>query len=117
VFIIEIDLFRVANLRLEKIVSIFIFADRCVKIVDNFFVFEGSGSVLPPTVFIQPENSVFFLNDDLRGGIHFFLIMWSGREDLNLRLPAPKAGALPGCATARLIGDLSFLKNWRKSNY
>ncbi len=26
---------------------------------------------------------------------------WSGREDLNLRLPAPKAGALPGCATPR----------------
>src|SRR5262249_34887259 len=26
----------------------------------------------------------------------------SGREDLNLRLPAPKAGALPGCATPRL---------------
>ncbi len=25
----------------------------------------------------------------------------SGREDLNLRLPAPKAGALPGCATPR----------------
>ena len=27
---------------------------------------------------------------------------WSGREDLNLRHPAPKAGALPGCATPRL---------------
>jgi hypothetical protein len=26
---------------------------------------------------------------------------WSGREDLNLRHPAPKAGALPGCATPR----------------
>src|SRR6185437_12153464 len=25
----------------------------------------------------------------------------SGREDLNLRHPAPKAGALPGCATPR----------------
>ena len=29
---------------------------------------------------------------------------WSGREDLNLRLPAPKAGALPGCATPRANG-------------
>ena len=28
---------------------------------------------------------------------------WSGREDLNLRLPAPKAGALPGCATPRNV--------------
>ena len=29
--------------------------------------------------------------------------LWSGREDLNLRHPAPKAGALPGCATPRHI--------------
>src|SRR5215471_11178742 len=28
-------------------------------------------------------------------------LRWSGREDLNLRPPAPKAGALPGCATPR----------------
>jgi hypothetical protein len=26
---------------------------------------------------------------------------WSGRKDLNLRPPAPHAGALPGCATPR----------------
>src|SRR5271154_1150365 len=26
---------------------------------------------------------------------------WSGRRDLNPRPPAPKAGALPGCATPR----------------
>src|SRR5450631_3067609 len=33
------------------------------------------------------------------------LTIWkeeSGREDLNLRPPAPKAGALPGCATPRV---------------
>jgi hypothetical protein len=29
------------------------------------------------------------------------VLKWSGREDLNLRPPAPKAGALPGCATPR----------------
>ena len=28
-------------------------------------------------------------------------ILWSGRKDLNLRPPAPHAGALPGCATPR----------------
>ncbi len=27
--------------------------------------------------------------------------VWSGREDLNLRLPRPERGALPGCATPR----------------
>src|SRR5437763_12277550 len=31
---------------------------------------------------------------------------WSGREDLNLRPPAPHAGALPGCATPRLSREL-----------
>jgi hypothetical protein len=35
--------------------------------------------------------------------IDFLLYLWSGREDLNLRHPAPKAGALPGCATPRLL--------------
>jgi integrase len=30
-------------------------------------------------------------------------VNWSGREDSNLRPPAPKAGALPGCATPRLL--------------
>src|SRR5208282_3619779 len=29
---------------------------------------------------------------------------WSGRADLNRGPPAPKAGALPGCATPRLRG-------------
>ena len=28
-------------------------------------------------------------------------VVWSGREDLNLRLPRPERGALPGCATPR----------------
>ena len=28
---------------------------------------------------------------------------WSGRQDLNLRHPAPKAGALPNCATPRRL--------------
>src|ERR1043166_1419823 len=27
---------------------------------------------------------------------------WSGRQDLNLRPPAPHAGTLPGCATPRI---------------
>jgi hypothetical protein len=35
---------------------------------------------------------------------------WSGREDLNLRPPAPKAGALPGCATPRLENDITDSK-------
>src|SRR5436853_6393422 len=31
--------------------------------------------------------------------------MWSGREDSNLRPPAPKAGALPDCATPRRVAQ------------
>ena len=33
------------------------------------------------------------------------LRIWSGRLDSNQRPPAPKAGALPGCATPRLLGS------------
>ncbi len=33
---------------------------------------------------------------------------WSGRQDLNLRPPAPKAGTLPNCATPRLQCLLLF---------
>ena len=35
---------------------------------------------------------------------------WSGRGDLNARPPAPKAGALPGCATPRL--SMPFILNY-----
>ena len=33
---------------------------------------------------------------------------WSGRLDLNQRPPAPKAGALPGCATPRLASIITI---------
>ena len=33
-------------------------------------------------------------------------LAWSGRQDSNLRHPAPKAGALPDCATPRPPRDL-----------
>jgi hypothetical protein len=41
-------------------------------------------------------------------GAAFDLLLdkWSGRADLNRGPPAPKAGALPGCATPRLSFDL-----------
>ena len=39
---------------------------------------------------------------------------WSGREDSNLRPPAPKAGALPGCATPRKTPDDTGARAWRQ---
>ena len=36
-------------------------------------------------------------------------ILWSGRGDLNPRPPAPKAGALPGCATPRIFRGLTWV--------
>ena len=32
-------------------------------------------------------------------------LIWSGRQDLNLRPSAPKADALPDCATPRLFSS------------
>ena len=39
------------------------------------------------------------------------LEVWSGRLDLNQRPPAPKAGALPGCATPRLASIIA-IRRW-----
>ncbi len=40
--------------------------------------------------------------------VYWIFTLWSGREDLNLRHPAPKAGALPGCATPRRLVTFAF---------
>src|SRR4051812_20898581 len=40
----------------------------------------------------------------------------SGREDSNLRPPAPKAGALPGCATPRWKAEGKYMVSRRRSS-
>ena len=50
-----------------------------------------SSKYLEMKKFSAPEGTDNFLSDT------------SGREDLNLRHPAPKAGALPDCATPRIL--------------
>src|SRR3954470_5027654 len=40
----------------------------------------------------------------------------SGREDSNLRPPAPKAGALPGCATPRWKAEGKYMVSHRRSS-
>jgi hypothetical protein len=40
---------------------------------------------------------------------------WSGRQDLNLRPPAPKAGALPNCATPRSTQAYRDRLNYRRA--
>ena len=37
---------------------------------------------------------------------------WSGRRDLNPRPPAPKAGALPSCATSRVVNGICCGTNY-----
>ena len=53
------------------------------------------------------------LTHGLEGRCSFHLSYWreSGRADLNGRPPAPKAGALPGCATPRAISNNT--RPWR----
>jgi hypothetical protein len=38
---------------------------------------------------------------------------WSERQDLNLRHPAPKAGALPSCATPRYCYNNKIIRAFR----
>ncbi len=45
-----------------------------------------------------PRGTPFPLSEDI---IQKYIDIWSGWRDLNPRHPAPKAGALPGCATPR----------------
>jgi hypothetical protein len=56
-----------------------------------------------PTSFPTSRPSRTDAADSLIGCILliFNSLVWSGRGDLNARPPAPKAGALPGCATPR----------------
>ena len=62
------------------------------------YCLEGNCSIqlsyrrISAVVSYQRKVKVQFLNPEN---------IWSGREDLNLRPPAPKAGALPSCATPR----------------
>ncbi len=41
--------------------------------------------------------------------------VWSGRLDSNQRPPAPKAGALPGCATPRLSSIIATVPDWLRN--
>jgi hypothetical protein len=54
----------------------------------------------------RAENSSYKIDYSVLGEVfesesYLFDSNWSGRGDLNARPPAPKAGALPGCATPR----------------
>ena len=45
-----------------------------------------------------------------RGPTVLYFFEWSGRQDLNLRPSAPKADALPDCATPRSIQEYIILQ-------
>jgi hypothetical protein len=70
-------------------------------------------SSVGPSASLQPKSQARLarqkgfepLTHGLEGRCSFHLSYWreSGRADLNGRPPAPKAGALPGCATPRTI--------------
>ena len=57
--------------------------------------FQPGPSFGPKVLPMSSEQSVTYVSGPDRR-------IWSGRGDLNARPPAPKAGALPGCATPRL---------------
>jgi hypothetical protein len=45
---------------------------------------------------------------DLADSRKLLILKWSGRGDLNSGPPEPHSGALPGCATSRLLKILDF---------
>ena len=61
-------------------------------------VFTGFRAYKKQMTGIEPASSAW------KAGVlplNYARKIWSGRQDLNLRHPAPKAGALPNCATSR----------------
>src|SRR5687768_10217557 len=69
----------------------------------NVYVLRGEPSMC---IARREENRAVqftYLQTEARrkGRVKRGLSIWSGREDLNLRPPAPHAGTLPGCATPR----------------
>ena len=68
------------------------------KAVNQFTAFGGDKGIRT----LDPLRARQVLSQ-LSYGPNFY--KWSGRQDLNLRPPGPKPGALPSCATSR--------KKWR----
>ena len=68
---------------------------------------NGSDSQKEPEPFIYPMERATGIepaSSAWKAGVlplNYARKIWSGRQDLNLRHPAPKAGALPNCATSR----------------
>jgi hypothetical protein len=62
---------------------------------------------------IKPVNIT--VNIIIRRGLQASILLgcmeWSGMRDSNPRHPAPKAGALPGCANPRMTLHTVFLKS------
>src|SRR3990170_397419 len=61
---------------------------------------------MPPVVAGAFTFKTFF-NLFCKAVYHHLIIhmIWRGWQESNLRHPAPKAGALPGCATPRFYGQ------------
>ena len=71
----EIHLFASVSDLLKKEVTVFVSADRSVEIFYYFFVLKFPMLIVPAPVFIEPEDSFIFWNDDMgwflnHAGIH-----------------------------------------------
>ena len=63
---------------------------------------KGTGAV--KTILMERATGIEPASSAWKAGVlplNYARKIWSGRQDLNLRHPAPKAGALPNCATSR----------------
>ena len=93
-----------SNFAGESSFAIFRMDSQCVKIGLTYQVHS-----FPSRASLVWKEKIGLLNGILRDHQDDTMVgdqptgsaVWSGREDLNLRHPAPKAGALPGCATPR----------------
>ena len=64
---------------------------------------EGTGFTTPVLTERKVEGSAISPSESANDSAS---LLQSGRQDLNLRHSAPKADALPGCATPRIVGGV-----------
>ena len=63
ILIVKIDFLFIIPGGLAKIVTLLVFADACMKVVDYFFVLKFSILIMPATVCIKPEYGVVLRDD------------------------------------------------------
>ena len=66
----EIDFLDTSAMVLIKMITLNVFSDAGMKVVDNFFVFETTVAIVPTTLPVEPEDRLLLRNNHEFGCFH-----------------------------------------------